>query len=164
MAKTRKPKLPKMTPERKAIMEANRVSDHNALNLHGQLCLDLDRLVEVYQIDTKGKTPDTVGNEILVAYFANEKKRQEEEPRDLRNSLLRTFYANRFQRIFGLPIRKFMSNLTLGFDEVVKPGNNESTADAILRKWGSDAKGMIETLVSPPTLDTIHMMLKVTLD
>lgn len=60
-------------------------------------------------------------------------------------------YGGRFRSTFGLPIKPFWSNLTgfdvIAFDDFIQPGEEESTADAVERKYGTEAVRLIRLLI-----------------
>jgi len=63
-----------------------------------------------------------------------------------------TQQGRQFTSIFGRNLKTFWSGL-FGFDlvkfddEIVKPGKNESTEEAIRRQWGEDAVALIWSLL-----------------
>lgn len=61
-------------------------------------------------------------------------------------------YEKQFKAYFGVPLRLFMNSIT-GFDviafddQVIKAGDNESTADAVRRLHGEEAVELIRNLI-----------------
>lgn len=61
-------------------------------------------------------------------------------------------YNMPFLKIFGVRLFKFFPNVILGFDVIkfdqwINPRKNESTYDAIKRKFGSKGVNLIKNLV-----------------
>ena len=62
-------------------------------------------------------------------------------------------YENRddFNRLFNLRLPDFMSSVVgfdiIRFDEWLEPGDNESTRDALLDRFGKDAVALIERIL-----------------
>ena len=59
--------------------------------------------------------------------------------------------AERFHTIFGVELKDYWEGLlkldVIKFDEFIKPEDNESTAEAIVRKYGQDACNFIRGLL-----------------
>jgi hypothetical protein len=61
-------------------------------------------------------------------------------------------YANSFQRVFGVSLRKYWLNHLLGFDivkfdlEVVK-SDDRCMSEVVLEKYGKDGLNIIEELI-----------------
>jgi len=59
--------------------------------------------------------------------------------------------AERFRNIFGAELKDYWEGLlkldVIRFDEFIKPNENESTAEAIVRKYGQNACNFIRSLM-----------------
>jgi hypothetical protein len=59
--------------------------------------------------------------------------------------------ANRFRELFGLPLGKFWHPLTgfdiVRFDDVIKPGKDQSLRTCVEAKYGPEAMHLIESLI-----------------
>jgi len=71
------------------------------------------------------------------------------------NARMRYTHGALFRWTFGVSLDRFWDNLTgfdiVAFDEqVVRPEANESTAEAIERKWGAEARALAQGLVHGP--------------
>lgn len=71
--------------------------------------------------------------------------------RMIKSSPPRAEDAERFLKIFGVELQPYWEGLlkldVIKFDEFIKPRKNESTADAIVRKYGQDACDFIRGLL-----------------
>jgi hypothetical protein len=63
-------------------------------------------------------------------------------------------HAHEFQRIFGVSLTSYLNKITgfdiIKFDEFVRPKKNESTADALRRRWGQEAVNLVRALIHMP--------------
>ena len=59
--------------------------------------------------------------------------------------------AERFHNVFGVDLKDYWEGLlkldVIKFDEFIKPNENESTSEAIVRKYGQDACNFIRELL-----------------
>ena len=71
--------------------------------------------------------------------------------RMIKSSLPRAEDAERFRSIFGAELKDYWEGLlkldVIKFDEFIQPENNESTAEAITRKYGQNACNFIRGLL-----------------
>ena len=71
--------------------------------------------------------------------------------RMIKSSPPRAEDAERFRNIFGAELKDYWEGLlkldVIRFDEFIKPNENESTAEAIVRKHGQDACNFIRSLL-----------------
>ena len=71
--------------------------------------------------------------------------------RMIKSSPLRAEDAERFRALFGVELKDYWEGLlkldVIKFDEFIKPNENESTAEAIVRKYGQDACNFIRGLL-----------------
>ena len=71
--------------------------------------------------------------------------------RMIKSSPPRAEDAERFRTIFGVELKDYWEGLlkldVIKFDEFIKPEDNESTAEAIVRKYGQDACNFIRGLL-----------------
>lgn len=71
--------------------------------------------------------------------------------RMIKSSSPRAEDAERFRNIFGAELKDYWEGLlkldVIKFDEFIKPNENESTAEAIVRKYGQDACNFIRSLL-----------------
>ena len=71
--------------------------------------------------------------------------------RMIKSSPPRAEDAERFRSIFGVELKDYWDGLlkldVIKFDEFIKPKRNESTAEAITRKYGQDAHNFIRGLL-----------------
>ena len=69
----------------------------------------------------------------------------------LKNVELRDRYNDKFFRIFGIRLSKFWNNLTgfdvIEFDDWLKPNEDESTAEALLRLYGEEGRNIVQDLL-----------------
>ena len=60
-------------------------------------------------------------------------------------------FWKQFYQIFHVQLKPYWSNLTgldvIKLDDLVKPKKNESTHDAILRQWGTEAGDLITAIL-----------------
>lgn len=155
MAKRTK-KLRPISEARKAIFDAENLSEQNRESLHRQLCeSNLKALAELFGVPFVG-TPDEVGNAILVKHFESEKKRNKLM---LHRANMFSLLANVFFKTFGQPLRRFWQGNMLGFDvcgfddEVVKSGDR-AMSDVVKERWGDVGLGLIKSLLHDPNNPT----------
>jgi hypothetical protein len=69
----------------------------------------------------------------------------------IKSSSPRAEDAERFRNIFGAELKDYWEGLlkldVIKFDEFIKPNESESTAEAIVRKYGQDACNFIRSLL-----------------
>lgn len=68
----------------------------------------------------------------------------------------RAQHGAEFFAVFGVPIERFWDKLTgfdvIAFDEWISPVRDESTMEAILRRYGEGATFLVDRLATGPDL------------
>ncbi len=148
--RSRKPKIPPISPERQAIFDKYGVQPSTCNHLHAQVYeAPLENLRKyIKEYGAEWVDHELTGNILIEECLKQSVKRREMIGRraDIRNRLNQKFFET-----FGVPLRQYF-DMTFGFDvvkfdEVVKPPDGTSTADAIRSRWGEDAVHLVLELI-----------------
>ncbi len=148
----KKIKIPPISPERRAIFEANNEDESSINTLHASLYLhDIAKIKKrAASIPVKWVDLEVTGNEIIKDYY-----RIRAETRRLlaEKAFARDKWSDYFYHIFRRPLKPFMEAWT-GLDvckldkEVIKPPDGTSTYDYVREKHGPLAVTMLNELIS----------------